>query len=114
MKRLLNVAYIVIAISCGVWGIQWLEDMRKQSAEEARLNSEAAMDKALELADKLSRNGPLAVRKIKEGVIRSSGLPLEQALQIENEVSAAVMSSKDAREGPRAFKEKRAPRFTGE
>jgi enoyl-CoA hydratase len=45
---------------------------------------------------------------------KQSGLPLEQALQIENEVSAAVMSSKDAREGPRAFKEKRAPRFTGE
>jgi enoyl-CoA hydratase len=72
------------------------------------------MDKALELAGKLRRNGPLAVRKIKEGVIRSSGLPLAQALEIENEVSAAVMSSKDAREGPRAFKEKRAPRFTGE
>ena len=49
-----------------------------------------------------------------EGVVRSSGLPLDQALQIENEVSAAVMSSKDAREGPRAFAEKRRPRFTGE
>ena len=32
----------------------------------------------------------------------------------ENEVSAAVMTSKDAREGPRAFKEKRKPVFTGE
>ena len=31
-----------------------------------------------------------------------------------NMVSAAVMLSKDAREGPRAFKEKREPRFTGE
>jgi len=72
------------------------------------------IDKALELAAKLAANGPLAVRKIKEGVVRSSGLPLDQALQIENEVSAAVMSSKDAREGPRAFAEKRRPRFTGE
>jgi enoyl-CoA hydratase len=72
------------------------------------------MDKALELAGKLAANGPLAVRKIKEGVIRTSGLPLDKALEIENEVSAAVMSSKDAREGPRAFKEKRKPRFTGE
>ncbi len=72
------------------------------------------MPKAFELAAKLAANGPLAVRKIKEGVVRSSGLPLDRALEIENEVSAAVMSSKDAREGPRAFAEKRAPRFTGE
>ena len=59
-------------------------------------------------------NGPLAVRKIKEGILRASGLPLDQAYQVVNEVSAAVMSSKDAREGPRAFKEKRKPHFTGE
>ena len=72
------------------------------------------MPKALELAHKLAANGPLAVRKVKEGVLRSSGLPLEQAYQVENEVSAAVLASKDAREGPRAFKEKRKPRFTGQ
>jgi enoyl-CoA hydratase len=75
---------------------------------------EQLMDTARELADKLAANGPLAVRKIKEGVVRSSGLPLERALEIENEVSAVVMSSKDAREGPRAFAQKRRPQFTGE
>jgi enoyl-CoA hydratase len=74
---------------------------------------EELMDKALDLAGKLAENGPLAVRKVKEGILRASGLPLEQAYQIENEVSAAVMSSKDAREGPRAFKEKRKPNFIG-
>ena len=72
------------------------------------------MPRALELAAKLARNGPLAVRKIKEGIVRTSGLPIEAALEIENEVSAAVMSSRDAREGPRAFAEKRKPDFTGE
>jgi enoyl-CoA hydratase/carnithine racemase len=66
------------------------------------------------LAQRLAENGPLAVRKIKEGVMRSSGLPLADAYQIENEVSATVMQSKDAREGPRAFKEKRKPDFVGE
>ena len=75
---------------------------------------EELMDKALELAEKLAANGPLAVRKIKEGVVRTSGLPLDRALEIENEVSVAVVTSKDAREGPRAFAEKRKPRFTGE
>jgi enoyl-CoA hydratase len=75
---------------------------------------EQLIPKARELAGRLAENGPLAVQKIKEGVVRSSGLPLEQAYEIENEVSAAVLSSKDAREGPRAFKEKRKPNFTGE
>lgn len=72
------------------------------------------LDTALDYARRLAENGPLAVRKIKEGVLRSSGLPLDQALAIEDEVSAAVMTSKDAREGPRAFAEKRKPKFTGE
>jgi len=70
--------------------------------------------RARELARKIAENGPLAVRKIKEGVVRTSGLSLDQALRIEDEVSAAVMGSRDAWEGPRAFKEKRKPRFTGE
>jgi len=75
---------------------------------------EQLMTKVRELADKLAQNGPLAVAKIKEGVMRTSGLSLEEALKIEDEVSTAVIMSKDAREGPRAFKEKRKPRFTGE
>ncbi len=75
---------------------------------------EELMHKAFELAEKLAANGPLAVQKIKEGVVRTSGLPLDRALEIENEVSVAVVTSKDAREGPRAFAEKRKPRFTGE
>jgi enoyl-CoA hydratase len=72
------------------------------------------LKRARKLARRLAENGPLAVRKIKEGVMRASGLPLEQAYQIENEVSAVVMASKDAREGPRAFQEKRKPEFIGE
>ncbi len=75
---------------------------------------EQLIPKARELASRLAENGPLAVQKIKEGVLRSSGLPLDRAYEIENEVSAAVLASKDAREGPRAFKEKRKPNFTGE
>ena len=72
------------------------------------------MPTARRLAERLAANGPLAVQKIKEGVVRGSGLTLAEALRIEDEVSAAVLSSRDAREGPRAFKEKRPPRFTGE
>jgi enoyl-CoA hydratase len=46
-------------------------------------------------------------------VIRSSGLTLDEGFKIENEVAREVMASEDAKEGPRAFMEKRAPRYTG-
>ena len=75
---------------------------------------EEVMPRALEFAERLAKNAPLALRAIKEAVIRTSGLPLEEAYLIEHEISAAVMRSKDAREGPKAFIEKREPVFRGE
>lgn len=75
---------------------------------------DAVLPRAEQIARRLARNGPLALRKIKEAVLRSSGLPLEQAYEVENECSAAVMRSHDAREGPLAFMQKREPVFRGE
>jgi enoyl-CoA hydratase len=91
------------------------------SAEEAHriglvnelVEPEEVLPRAEEIARRLSKNGPLAIRKIKEVVLRTNGVPILDAFEIENECSAAVMSSKDAREGPRAFREKRDPVFTG-
>jgi enoyl-CoA hydratase len=74
---------------------------------------EALMPRALELAAKIAKNAPLAVQAIKETAIRTNGIPLEEAFKIEHECSAKVMTSSDAREGPRAFAEKREPVFKG-
>jgi enoyl-CoA hydratase len=71
------------------------------------------MPRAEEFAAKLAGNGPLAVRKIKEAMLRGSGLLLPDAFAIEDEISRIVFASEDAREGPRAFMEKRKPEFTG-
>jgi enoyl-CoA hydratase len=71
------------------------------------------MPRALEFADRLARNGPLAVAAVKEAVLRTSGMELEAAYAIEAEISGRVTRSEDAREGPRAFMEKREPVFTG-
>ena len=43
MKRLLTVAYMVILVSGIVWGIMYLENMRKESAAEALRNTESAL-----------------------------------------------------------------------
>ena len=91
------------------------------SAEEALamgfvnyvVEPEELMPRALEFAERLKQNAPLAVAAVKEAALRTSGLPLEEAYAIENEVSARVSSSEDAREGPRAFMEKRDPVWTG-
>ena len=94
----------------------------RMSAEEAHriglvnevVSPERLLPRAHELAARLAKNGPLALRKIKEAVLRTSGLPLAEAYAIENECAGVVMQSRDAREGPRAFMEKREPVFTGE
>lgn len=74
---------------------------------------EDVMSKAIELAEAVAANGPLAVRKIKEAVRRCSGRPFDEAFKIENECARVVMQSEDAKEGPRAFMEKRKPAYKG-
>ncbi len=72
-----------------------------------------ALAKAKEIAARICENGPLAVKNIKRAVIESDGLPEAEAYKREMQLGMEVMSSRDAREGPRAFLEKRKPNFTG-
>lgn len=57
------------------------------------------------------RCAPLAVRAVKEVVSRSAHLPLESAFAERYEWEKRRMHSRDAREGPAAFAEKREPRW---
>ncbi len=72
-----------------------------------------ALARAREIADRIARNGPLAVRNIKASVLAADALPETQAYARELDLGMAVMASADAKEGPRAFLDKRAPNFTG-
>ena len=72
-----------------------------------------ALARARRIADRIARNGPLAVRNIKAAVLAADALPEARAYEREVELGMEVMMSEDAREGPRAFLEKREPRFTG-
>lgn len=73
----------------------------------------AVRARAREIAERICRNGPLAVRKVKESVVKGLGLPREQAFQQELRLASEVYASADAVEGPAAFAEKREPRFQG-
>jgi enoyl-CoA hydratase len=69
---------------------------------------------AAEWAARITANAPLAVAATKESARRGmAAANLEDALRIEARLSRRVLDSNDAREGPRAFVEKRAPRWTG-
>jgi enoyl-CoA hydratase len=69
------------------------------------------MERALDYAHRITANGPFAVRKTKESVLRGLATDMEEAYEIESEISNQVFSSEDAKEGPKAFAEKRLPNW---
>lgn len=72
---------------------------------------EQLMDECIALAHTIARNGPLAVKAAKEIAVR--GMELEGPFQLEYYISGEVLKSEDAKEGPRAFAEKRTPNYKG-
>jgi len=64
-------------------------------------------------ATTIAENGPLAVQAVKRSVLAGLGVPTQQALEKEFEIGVRVAMSEDAKEGTRAFKEKRKPIFRG-
>jgi enoyl-CoA hydratase len=69
------------------------------------------MPTAMELAEQICENGPLAVRTAKEIAVRAWNH--EPAFVLENALFQRVQKSEDAQEGPRSYRERRKPRFQG-
>jgi enoyl-CoA hydratase len=72
-----------------------------------------ALDAALELADEVAANAPLALAASKQVLVRSVDWPLEEKFARQHEFVDPIRSSADAKEGALAFVEKRAPQWTG-
>jgi crotonobetainyl-CoA hydratase/dehydration protein DpgD len=70
-------------------------------------------DAVAEWVADILRCAPLAVRATKEAAMRGLDYPLAQAYYTAYEADRRRQHSDDALEGPRAFSEKRAPRWTG-
>ena len=74
---------------------------------------EQVLDSAFELAGKIAANGPIAVQAIRRSARECLGHPESEAMKIESRRAGPVFRTEDAREGPRAFLEKRPPQLVG-
>jgi enoyl-CoA hydratase len=72
-----------------------------------------ALEAALEIAAAIAANGPVAVRAILRVIRETEGMAENEAFTLEAKVGMAVFASEDAKEGPRAFAEKRRPQYRG-
>ncbi|GIS99521.1 MAG: enoyl-CoA hydratase [Acidimicrobiales bacterium] len=70
-----------------------------------------ALERAHEIATVVAANGPLAVEAILRTLRETAGMTEAEAFAFEEPLSRSVFASDDAKEGPRAFAEKRSPDF---
>ena len=133
-NALLGTPEVRLGLICGYGGTQRLPRLvgrgaalemlltgERVSAEEAlRLGlvnrvvpREQLLAEAKHLLRKMIANGPLALRATLEAVRGGLDRPLAEAQEGEAQLFGELCASEDAREGTRAFLEKRAPRFQG-
>jgi enoyl-CoA hydratase/carnithine racemase len=72
-----------------------------------------ACQQALELAQQIAANSPVAVRAAKRAIRRGWGIGVAEALDVEDAAWRATAISADRREGIAAFNDKRAPNWPG-
>ncbi|MBI2704733.1 MAG: crotonase/enoyl-CoA hydratase family protein [Actinobacteria bacterium] len=72
-----------------------------------------ALGKAMEIAEQIAENGPLAVQAVLQSMRATREMPEKVGLAYELEVGQPIFATEDAIEGPTAFAEKRKPNFQG-
>jgi enoyl-CoA hydratase/3-hydroxyacyl-CoA dehydrogenase len=74
---------------------------------------EMLMEKAMDIAYKISKQAPIAVRQAKSAINKGSEMDLNTGLDYEVESVSMTFSTKDRNEGMKAFTERRKPKFEG-
>jgi len=114
MVRLARVLPLNVAMRVALTGRH--ERLGAQRAYDLGLVSEVVpheqlLERAREVAAIINRNAPLAVRGTRLAIRKGLDLPLHEAEILAEAFRERVVRTDDAREGPRAFVEKRAPRW---
>lgn len=101
--------------------MEWILSGKRISAKEA-LNygiinatyaEEVLMEETLKFAGTIAKQAPIAVRLIKESILKAVDYPLYEGMQYERKNFYMLFATEDQKEGMRAFKEKRKPEFKG-
>ena len=92
--------------------IDALEAFRIGLVEEV-VEHERLMDRCLEIARTIASKPPLAVKIVKKALNATRTMGLEDGLRYEVALASLLFSTEDAKEGLRAFLEKRRPEFKG-
>jgi enoyl-CoA hydratase len=81
------------------------------------VNQVVPYDQLISAGEKMAasflKGAPLALRYIKEAIYKGSEMTLEQGLRYESDLQSMIMQTEDAKEGPRAFVEKRPANWKG-
>ena len=77
------------------------------------VEAQELMVEARELASRIAALAPLAIRACLKAVNEGLKLPFEEGLELERDLFASLLETEDAKEGTRAFLEKRPPMFKG-
>jgi enoyl-CoA hydratase/carnithine racemase len=117
MVRLARVLPLNVAMRIALTGRH--ERLSAQRAYELGLVTEVVAPEALgarlrEIAALVNRNAPLAVRGTRLAIRKGLGMPLYEAELLAEAYRERVLHTDDAKEGPRAFLEKRDPEWKAE
>jgi enoyl-CoA hydratase/carnithine racemase len=114
MVRLARVLPRNVALRAALVGKH--ERMTAQRAYDLGMISEVVehdqlLARAHQIADMVNSNAPLAVRGTRLAILKTLDLPLHEAEILAETFRERVLRTEDAQEGPRAFVEKRAPKW---
>jgi enoyl-CoA hydratase/carnithine racemase len=73
----------------------------------------ALMEEAMTMAEQIAENAPLAVQYFKELAYRGLNMSIQDISSLTYHMYDQLLTTEDSKEGPRAFAEKRKPRWQG-